>query len=147
MPALVYLVAAFAMVFSALNFKEMAKEYLIAGSVYSYVRLGANRPMGFVAGISTLNEVARGGGPTVSKATMIVLYAITVIFVLQVYLAAIFIPTGTVLADGDAVNNAFYNIAGDVVGPWFKPSLLTRCASCWTAPGEPSSRVCCGISA
>lgn len=235
MPALVYLVAAFAMFFSALSYKEMAKKFPIAGSVYSYVRIGLNRFVGFLAGwailldylllpallsvfaaaamatlvpgipafvwiilfvvlaaainlrginltagvnkiflaiqlivlaifvigalvavaqgrgafsidpifqpaqfswaivfgaipiaalsfigfdaISTLNEEAKGGGRAVSKATMIVLFAISAIFVLQVYLAAIFVPTGTTFAEGDATNNAFYNIAGDVVGP------------------------------
>ncbi|WP_022885961.1 APC family permease [Glaciibacter superstes] len=238
MPALVYLVAAFAMFFSALSYKEMAKSFPIAGSVYSYVRIGLNRFMGFIAGwailldylllpallsvfaaaamvtvvpsvpafvwiilfvvlaaainlrginltagvnkvflaiqlvvlgvfvvgalvavaqgrasfsldpvfqpaefswaivfgaipiaalsfigfdaISTLNEEAKGGGRAVSKATMIVLFAITVIFVLQVYLAAIFVPTGTTFAAGDETNNAFYDIAGSVVGEWFK---------------------------
>ncbi|MCZ2405000.1 APC family permease [Paenarthrobacter sp. Z7-10] len=238
MPALVYLVAAIAMFFSALSYKEMAKKFPIAGSVYSYVRIGLNRFVGFLAGwailldylllpallsvfaaaamvavvpaipawvwivvfvvlaaainlrgigltagmnrvflaiqlivllifvvgaliavaqgkaaftldpifqsaqfswaivfgaipiaalsfigfdaISTLNEEAKGGGAAVSKATMIVLFAITIIFVVQVYLAAIFVPTGTIFAAGDATNNAFYNIAGDVVGPWFK---------------------------
>jgi amino acid transporter len=238
MPALVYLVAAFAMFFSALSYKEMAEKFPIAGSVYSYVRIGLNRFVGFLAGwailldylllpallsvfaaaamvtvvpgipafvwivvfvvlaalinlrginltagankiflaiqlvvlavfvvgalvavaqgrasfsldpifqpeqfswaivfgaipiaalsfigfdaISTLNEEAKGGGRAVSKATMIVLFAITVIFVLQVYLAAIFVPTGSTFAEGDATNNAFYNIAGQVVGPWFK---------------------------
>ena len=238
MAGLVYLVAAFAMVFSALSYKEMALRYPIAGSVYSYVRMGLNDFVGFLAGwailldylllpallsvfaaaamvslwsavpawgwivvfvvlaaainlggisftatmnkvflaiqlvvlgifvlwvladvvrgrahlvlwpifsshgfswsivfgaipiaalsfigfdaISTLNEEARGGGRAVSKATMIVLVAVTVLFVLQVYLAAIYVPEGHRFADGDATNNAFYNIAGEVVGHWFK---------------------------
>lgn len=46
MPALVYLVAAFAMLFSALSYKEMAKRFPVAGSVYSYVRLGINGSSG-----------------------------------------------------------------------------------------------------
>ena len=238
MAGLVYLVAAFAMVFSALSYKEMALRYPIAGSVYSYVRMGLNDFVGFLAGwailldylllpallsvfaaaamvslwsavpawtwivvfvvlaaainlggisftatmnklflsvqlivlgifivwvlsdvangrahlalwpvfssqhfswgivfgaipiaalsfigfdaISTLNEEARGGGRAVSKATMIVLVAVTVLFVLQVYLAAIYVPEGTTFADGASTNNAFYNIAGQVVGHWFK---------------------------
>lgn len=238
MPALVYLVAAFAMVFSALSYKEMAKRFPVAGSVYSYVRLGVNRAVGFVAGwailldylllpallsvfaaaamtsivpavpefvwvilfvvlaaainlrgirltagmnklflatqlivltvfvagaiiavcqgraelslapvfnsshfswgivfgaipiaalsfigfdaISTLNEEAKGGGAAVSRATMIVLFVVTFLFVAQVYLAAVFVPTGTRFAEGDATNNAFYYIAGDIVGPWFQ---------------------------
>lgn len=238
MPALVYLVAAVAMVFSALSYKEMAKRFPIAGSVYSYVRFGMNRGVGFVAGwailldylllpallsvfaaaamtslvpgipefvwvivfvllaalinlrgikltsrmnmiflviqlvvfavfvvsaciavaqgrgsfslapifqatgfswaivfgaipiaalsfigfdaISTLNEEARGGGKTVSKATMIVLVVVAFLFAAQVYLAAIFVPVGTTFAPGDATNNAFYHLAGDIVGEWFR---------------------------
>lgn len=54
MVALVYLVAAFAMVFSALSYKEMALHYPIAGSVYSYVRLGLNGFVGFLAGWAIL---------------------------------------------------------------------------------------------
>ncbi|GIL25243.1 APC family permease [Actinocatenispora comari] len=236
--ALVYLVAAFAMVFSALSYKEMAVRFPIAGSVYSYVRMGLHSFAGFLAGwailldylllpallsvfaaaamvslwsvipawvwivvfvalaaavnlagitvtatmnklflavqlavlgifcgwvlvdvargraslelfplynsdgfswsivfgaipiaalsfigfdaISTLNEEARGGGRAVSKATMIVLVAVAVIFFLQVYLAACYVPRGRSFPAGDAENNAFYDIAGQVVGPWFK---------------------------
>jgi amino acid transporter len=238
MAALVYLVAAVAMVFSALSYREMARRYPVAGSVYSYVRFGLNNFVGFLAGwailldylllpallsvfaaaamvsilpatyawmwiivfvviaaavnllginmtskmnqlflaiqlvvlaifivgalvalargtvalsltplynddgfswgivfgaipiaalsfigfdaISTLNEEARGGGETVSRATMIVLVAVAFLFVVQVYLAAIFVPAATTFADGDETNNAFYHIAGDVVGHWFE---------------------------
>lgn len=54
MVALVYLVAAFAMFFSALSYKEMAKTFPVAGSVYSYVRLGTNRFLGFLSGWAIL---------------------------------------------------------------------------------------------
>ena len=54
MPALVYVVAAVAMFFSALSYKEMAREYPIAGSVYSYVRIGLNDVVGFLAGWAIL---------------------------------------------------------------------------------------------
>ncbi|MDX1888024.1 APC family permease [Mycolicibacterium sp. 050158] len=235
---LVYLVAAIAMVFSAVSYREMAKTFPIAGSVYSYVRYGINQFVGFLSGwailldyllmpallsvfaasamvslvpsmpawiwiivfvvvtaainlrgitftasmnkiflviqlvvlaifcvwalvavaqgkghfsfdpifssntftwsvvfgaipiaalsfcgfdgISTLNEEAKGGGPTVARATMIVLWICTALFVLQVYLAAIFVPNGTVFADGDDTNNAFYNITGQVMANWFQ---------------------------
>lgn len=238
MTALVYLVAAVAMLFSALCYKEMAKRYPIAGSVYSYVRFGINSYFGYLAGwailldylllpallsvfaasamtglwpvvpawvwiavfvslaaainlggisvtatmnkiflgiqlvvlmifvfavsidlargavslsftpffnsgvfswaivfgaipiaalsfvgfdaISTLNEEAKGGGEAVSKATMIVLVAVTVLFMLQVYLASLYVQPGTVFAEGDATNNAFYNIAGQVGGDWLR---------------------------
>ena len=46
MAALVYLVAGIAMFFSAVSYKEMAKEYPVAGSVYSYVRLGTTNSWG-----------------------------------------------------------------------------------------------------
>ncbi len=238
MTALIYLVAGIAMVFSALSYKEMAKVYPVAGSVYSYVRLGTTRLLGFLAGwailldylllpallsilgasamavltpeipgwiwvvvfvglaavinlrgivltarmnmifliiqiaafaifvggalfaiaqgraslsltplyqpeyislalifgaiplaalayigfdaISTLNEEAKGGGRAVSKATMIVLILVIALFVSQVYLAALFVPTTEPFPPGDATNNAFYEIAGLVVAPWFK---------------------------
>ena len=238
MTALVYLVSAIAMLFSALCYKEMAKRYPVAGSVYSYVRFGINRYVGYLAGwailldylllpallsvfaasamtglwpdvpawlwvgifvalaafinlggitvtatmnklflciqlivvaifvsavgidlvkgtvslsltpffnsnvfswsivfaaipiaalsfvgfdaISTLNEEAKGGGETVSKATMIVLVAVTVMFMLQVYLASLHVTPGTVFPEGDATNNAFYTIAGQVGGDWLR---------------------------
>lgn len=238
MTALIYLVAGVAMIFSALSYKEMAKDYPVAGSVYSYVRLGTTKLLGFLAGwailldylllpallsilgasamavlapdipgwiwvvifvglaaainlrgivltsrmnmiflviqiaafaifvggallavaqgraafsltplyqpefmtlalvfgaiplaalayigfdaISTLNEEAKGGGRTVSRATMVVLVLVIVLFVSQVYLAALFVPTTEPFPPGDATNNAFYNIAGVVVAPWFK---------------------------
>lgn len=238
MPALVYIVAAFAMIFSAISYAQMAKTFPIAGSVYSYVRLGLSRPIGFVSGwailldylllpallsvfaatamtslvpsipefvwvvvfvllaflinvrgitltagmntvflvvqclvlglfalgvvvaaiqgrvefsfdpilrtdafswpivfgaiplaalsfigfdaISTLNEEAKGGGRAVSRATMVVLLVVSLLFIGQVYLAALFVPTGTVFEEGDAVNNAFYEISGLVFGDWFK---------------------------
>ena len=41
--ALVYLVAAIAMFFSAVSYREMAARYPVAGSVYSYVRFGTGR--------------------------------------------------------------------------------------------------------
>ena len=54
MTALIYLVAGIAMVFSAISYKEMAKEYPVAGSVYSYVRLGTTKLIGFLAGWAIL---------------------------------------------------------------------------------------------
>lgn len=54
MVALVYVVAAIAMVFSAISYREMALRYPIAGSVYSYVRRGLNPFMGFLSGWAIL---------------------------------------------------------------------------------------------
>ncbi len=238
MSALVYVIAAAAMVFSAISYREMAVRYPIAGSVYSYVRRGLNPFVGFLSGwailldylllpallsvfaalamttllpavpawvwivtfvlaaaainlagisvtakmnmvflwiqlvvltvfvvgavikvlqgeatftldplyrpagfswgivfgaiplaalsfigfdaISTLNEEARGGGRAVARATMIVLFAVTGLFVVQVYVAAAFAPVDGAFADSDAEVNAFYDISGVVLGEWFK---------------------------
>ncbi len=237
MVAMVYIVAAVAMYFSAVSYSEMAQEFPVAGSVYSYVRFGAGEFLGFLSGwsilldylllpgllcifaaaamhaqvpswpewvwvpvfvvtstsinlrgitftagvnlaclylqlavmatfvvyvgvalvagrthlswapilgtgpfsaslvfaalpiaalsyigfdaISTLNEEATGGGPAVAKATMIVLFAVAAMFVLQVYLAALFVPAGTRFDAGSAVT-AFYDIAAVASGPIFK---------------------------
>ena len=54
MAALVYVVAAVAMVFSAISYREMALRYPIAGSVYSYVRRGLNPFVGFLSGWAIL---------------------------------------------------------------------------------------------
>lgn len=238
MVALVYLVAATAMLFSALSYKEMAARYPVAGSVYSYVRLGVNAYCGYLAGwailldylllpallsvfaavamagivpavpawvwiivfvllaaginlggigvtaamnklflglqllmiaafvivagidiiqgnvvlswrpwfdesafswavvfgavpiaalsflgfdaISTLNEEARGGGHTVSRATLVVLFVAMLVFVGQVYLAALYVPAGSHFASGSPTHNAFYNIAEQAGGHGFR---------------------------
>lgn len=52
--AMVYIVAAIAMGFSALSYAEMAKVFPVAGSVYSYVRFGAGEFLGFLSGWAIL---------------------------------------------------------------------------------------------
>ncbi len=245
MVAMVYIVAAIAMYFSAVSYSEMAQEFPVAGSVYSYVRFGAGQFLGFMSGwsilldyllmpgllcifaaaamhaqvpalpewvwvpvfvavstginlrgitftagvnlaclylqlgvmaafvayvvfalfagrvhlswapfvgtgpfsislvfaalpiaalsyigfdaISTLNEEARGGGRAVARATMIVLFAVAAMFVLQVYLAALFVPRGTRF-DADSAVTAFYDIAAVVAGPLFKAVITLTSA-------------------
>jgi amino acid transporter len=82
--------------------------------------------IGFDA-ISTLNEEARGGGKAVARATMIVLIAVAVLFMLQVYLAALFVPRGTRF-DADAAVTAFYDIAAVAAGPVFKAIITLTSA-------------------
>ncbi|OBA93244.1 amino acid transporter [Mycobacteriaceae bacterium 1482268.1] len=244
--AAVYVVAAVAMLFSAISYKEMAQEFPISGSTYSYVSLGTNRFLGFVSGwailldylllpallcvlsasamtsivhavpawtwvvlfvavttvtnfcgvdvaaklnksflyiqlailavflcwaailvlqghahltldpfhpygtaswsvvagaipvaafsflgfdaVSTLNEEAKGGGKAVSKATMLVMYLSTMLFVVQVYVACILVPSGTHFADGTAANNAFYDLVGGVMDSRFKLIVVLNSA-------------------
>jgi amino acid transporter len=55
----------------------------------------------------------------VSRATMIVLVAVAAMFVLQVYLAALFEPRGAHF-DADTAVIEFFNVANVAVGPVFK---------------------------
>lgn len=244
--AAVYVIAAVAMLFSAISYKEMAQVFPVSGSTYSYVSLGTNRLLGFVSGwailldylllpallcvlsasamttivhsvpawmwvvffvavtavtnllgmnvtatmnkyslyiqlgilavfltwaavlvlhgqahltldpfhphggapwsavagaipvaafsflgfdaVSTLNEEAKGGGKAVSKATMLVMYISTLLFVVQVYFACILVPNGTHYAEGTAANNAFYNLVGDVMDNKFKMFIVLNSA-------------------
>jgi amino acid transporter len=52
--AAVYVIAAVAMLFSAISYKEMAQVFPVSGSTYSYVSLGTNRFLGFVSGWAIL---------------------------------------------------------------------------------------------
>ena len=245
--AAVYVIAAVAMLFSAISYKEMAQVFPVSGSTYSYVSLGTNRFLGFVSGwailldylllpallcvfsasamttivhsvpawmwvvffvavtavtnllgmtitakmnkyslyiqlailavfltwaavlvlqghahltlapfhphggaswsvvagaipvaafsflgfdaVSTLNEEAKGGGKAVSKATMLVMYISTLLFVVQVYFACILVPNGTHYAEGGtAANNAFYNLVGDIMDNKFKMFIVLNSA-------------------
>src|SRR4051794_9561091 len=93
------------------------------GLVASAVPVAALSFIGFDA-ISTLNEEAEHGGATVAKATIQVMWCIGVLFVLQVLLAAVLVPTGTTFAEGDATNNAFYDIVSNSMAPWFGTVVL-----------------------
>ncbi|ESE72843.1 amino acid transporter [Salmonella enterica subsp. enterica serovar Paratyphi B str. SARA62] len=75
--------------------------------------------LGFDA-ISTLSEESEGGGRAVSKATLLALVLATVLFIIVVAFAAF--ATGNVdrFADGNATNEAFFTIAGNVGGIWLK---------------------------
>lgn len=83
--------------------------------------------LGFDA-VSTLNEETKGGGKAVSKATMLVMYASTALFVVHVYAACILVPKGTHFAAGTAANNAFYDLVGSVMDSQFRTIVLLNSA-------------------
>ena len=91
--------------------------------VASAVPVAALSFIGFDA-ISTLNEEAEHGGATVARATILVMWCIGVLFVLQVCLAAVLVPTGTTFADGEDTNNAFYDIVSHSMASWFGHIVL-----------------------
>jgi amino acid transporter len=94
--------------------------------IFAALPIAALSYIGFDA-ISTLNEEAKGGGRTVARATMVVLFAVAVMFMLQVYLAAIFVPRGTKF-DADSAVTAFYDIAAIAGGPVFKTIITLTSA-------------------
>lgn len=93
------------------------------GLVASAVPVAALSFIGFDA-ISTLNEEAEHGGATVARATILVMWCVGVLFVLQVCLAAVLVPSGTTFAEGDATNNAFYDIVSNSMATWFGTVVL-----------------------
>jgi amino acid transporter len=100
-------------IFQSSNFRLSILFGALPVAVFSYI--------GFDA-VSTLNEEAKGGGETVSKATIILLLIVTLLFTAQVYLAALFVPLGSRFAPG-ADDVAFYTVSTQVVGPWFLPVI------------------------
>lgn len=56
MVALVYLIGAALMFFTAFSYSQMSKEFPYAGSVYSYVQKGLNPHIGFIAGWILLSD-------------------------------------------------------------------------------------------
>jgi amino acid transporter len=94
--------------------------------IFAALPIAALSYIGFDA-ISTLNEEAKGGGRAVARATMIVLFAVAVMFMLQVYLAALFVPRGTKF-DADSAVTAFYDIAAIAGGPVFKTVITLTSA-------------------
>ena len=54
MPALVYLVGTLAMVFTAVSYSMLIREWPVAGSVYSYTSRGLGKGIGFVTGWTLL---------------------------------------------------------------------------------------------
>lgn len=56
MPSLVYLVGMVAMIFTALSYAALSREFPVSGSVYGYVTRGVNKHVGFFAGWAILMD-------------------------------------------------------------------------------------------
>jgi len=90
-----------------------------AGLVFGAVSLGVLSFLGF-DGISTLAEEAKGGRKSVGKATAIALGLSAVLFILQTYVAGLFVLGRTQLPPGQPTYAAFYAIAGTAGGDWLR---------------------------
>jgi amino acid transporter len=75
--------------------------------------------LGFDA-ISTLAEEAKDGSRAIGRATLISLSAAAFLFVVQTYVASLFVLGRTAFPAGDATFDAFYDIANTIGGAWLK---------------------------
>jgi amino acid transporter len=75
--------------------------------------------LGFDA-ISTLAEEAKEGAVAVGRATILSLIVAAALFVLQTWLASLFVLGRTSFPAGDATNAAFYDLSAVIGGYWFK---------------------------
>jgi amino acid transporter len=71
-------------------------------------------------GISTLAEETHGGPNLVGRAILLALGVAGLLFVLQTYMASLFVLGEQHFAPGETTDAAFYNIAGIIGGPTFK---------------------------
>ena len=85
------------------------------GLIFSALSVAVLSFLGFDA-ISTLAEEAKGGVRVVGKATMIALCMVAVLFVLQTYIAALFVLGQTEFVGDTATNDAFYTVSAVVGG-------------------------------
>jgi len=83
--------------------------------IFSALSLAALSFLGFDA-ISTLTEEAKGGARAVGFATMLSLLVAAGLFVIQTYLASLFVLNRTSFAPGDEAATAFFIIAKAVGG-------------------------------
>ncbi|UMZ09468.1 APC family permease [Pseudomonas sp. MPFS] len=97
-------------------------QHLQLMAILSAIPVAALSFVGFDA-ISALNEEATGGGHTVSRATLMLLLLVSLLFFAQVYLANVFVPKGTQYST-DQAETAFYTLSATIVGSWFQPILV-----------------------
>ncbi|HYM18426.1 MAG TPA: APC family permease [Micropepsaceae bacterium] len=87
------------------------------GLIFGSLSIAVLSFLGF-DGISTLAEEARGDA-LIGRATLIALFAAGALFILQTYIASLFVGVAR-FPPGEATDAAFYNVAGAVGGPAFK---------------------------
>jgi len=87
--------------------------------IFSALSFGMLAYLGFDA-ISTLAEESKGKSLWLGKATLITLFILVPLFVIQNYLACLFVLDRSSFPNGVAPDGAFYDIAGTIAGPWLK---------------------------
>ena len=88
-------------------------------AIFGAFSLAALSFLGFDA-ISTLSEESKGGAGAIGRATMLSLCICALLFVIQTWLASLFLLGKVRLPPGDETNAAFYDIAATIGGYGFK---------------------------
>jgi amino acid transporter len=99
--------------------------------VFAGVSVGVLSFLGF-DGIAMLTEEARGGARSVGRAMKVALALAGVLFVVQVWVAALLVPDPqALLAGGDPGGTAFYDSAAVAGGHWLSQLTSTATAISW----------------
>ena len=123
---------------------------LTPGVIFGALSLAVLSFLGFDA-ISILSEEARHGPSPVGRATMLSLCLCAGFFMLETYLASLFVLGRTQLAPGPPTNEAFYTIAGLVGGTWLKfliavPGVLIGAVASALAGQAATARLLYGMA-
>ena len=101
------------------------------GLIFGAVSLAALSFLGFDA-ISTLSEENRESSRQVARATIASLVVVTVLFVVQTWVAALLVPDRqALLTDGDPDGTAFYQAAEHAGGHWLFVLTAVATAIAW----------------
>jgi amino acid transporter len=99
--------------------------------VFAGVSVGVLSFLGF-DGIAMLTEEAKGGARSVGRAMKLALVLAGVLFVVQVWVAALLVPDPAgLLANGDPDGTAFYDAATVAGGHWLSQLTSTATAVSW----------------
>ncbi len=99
--------------------------------VFAGVSVGVLSFLGF-DGIAMLTEEAKDGPRSVGRAMKLALVLAGVLFVVQVWVAALLVPDpGGLLANGDPSGTAFYDTASAAGGHWLSQITSTATAVSW----------------
>jgi amino acid transporter len=101
------------------------------GLVFGAVSVAALSFLGFDA-VSTLAEEHREDARKIGRATIAALFMVTVLFVVQTWVAALLVPDRqTLLTDGDPEGTAFYQAAEHAAGHWLNVLTAVATAIAW----------------
>jgi amino acid transporter len=106
-------------------------ETFATGTVLTAVSVAVLSFLGFDA-ISTLSEENKGNERTIGRATLAALALAGVLFVVQTWVASLFVSDpDRLISEGDAAGTAFYDAAAVAGGPWLAVLTAVSTAIAW----------------